>query len=260
MRAPLLTCSLLLLAAASASAHGTHVRWNACYGDGGTTSRSFACDTNSGSEQLACTFILSSPVAGVYQMDAFVRFSFAGTTLPAWWQFRTPGSCRTASLTASTLPPVGASSCIDWADGARDGLLTYATTALGPNTTQLELLSPVAPVTAYDLVAGQEYLALTAVINHQKTVGTGACGGCTLGGCMGFVAVKLIRTPPPAPNVAPPPDDVLIAPDVLLDQVVTWQGGEGIAIPNYLGMSWTYCPGATPARNRTWGGVKAMYR
>ena len=252
MRAPLLACSLLLFAATNASASGTHIRWNACYGDGGATNRLFACDANTGSEQLACTFMLSSPVAGVVQTDAIVRFSFAGTTLPAWWQFRTPGSCRTASLAASTLPPAGASSCIDWADGARDGLLTYAITTLGPNTTQLELLSPVTPVTAYDLVAGQEYLELTAVINHQKTVGAGACGGCTLGGCMGFVAVKLIRTPPL--------DDVIIAPDVLLDQVVTWQGGEGIAIPNFLGTNWTYCPGATPVRNHTWSGVKAMYR
>jgi hypothetical protein len=106
---------------------------------------------------------------------------------------------------------------------------------------------------------GQEYFALTAIINHQKTVGTDACAGCDLGACIGFVGAKLMRSAT-VPHGYLPPGEVIILPAALVDQVVTWQGGAGIAIPNYLGAGWTYCPGATPARNRTWGAVKAIYR
>lgn len=259
MRTPLLACSLLLLAAASANASATHIRWNACYGDGGVTNRDFACDTNAGSEQLECSFTLTVPVSGVWQIDGFVNMAFAASTLPAWWQFVTAGSCRAGSLSARNLPPATAVACVDWADGNRDGLLSYRSTSLGPNGSQIEVLSPMAPAAPFDLNAGQEYFAFTALVNHAKTVGAGACGGCNLGGCMGFVGVRLVRSGP-ALSIGEPPGDVLITPAGTVDQVVTWQGGVGIAIPNYGGAGWTYCPGATPARNRTWGDVKAIYR
>jgi len=260
VRTPLLACSILLLAAASAGASETHIRWNACYGDGGVLNRDFACDTNTGSEQLVCTFTLTEPVPGVWQTKAFVNMAFAGSTLPAWWQFVTVGTCRAGSLSARNAPPSTAVACVDWADGSRDGLLSYGSTLLGPNSSQIGVVSPVTPTAPFDLVTGQEYFALTAVINHVKTVGTGACAGCTLGACMGFVGLRLIVTPPSAEMPVPPSGDVLIGPNGLLGQVVTWQGGGGIAIPNYGGAGFTYCPGATPARNRTWGDVKAIYR
>jgi hypothetical protein len=194
-------------------------------------------------------------------MDARVNMAFAGSTLPAWWQFTGVGSCRPGSISSRNVPPATAVSCVDWADGTRDALLSYNTGSLGPNISQVVVVSPIAPSAPFDLVTGQEYFAFTAQINHAKTVGAGACAGCTLGGCMGFVGVKLIRTAPSAETpVAPPSGDVLIGPGPVSGQVVTWQGGAGIAIPNYGGAGWTYCPGATPARNRTWGDVKAIYR
>jgi hypothetical protein len=149
---------------------------------------------------------------------------------------------------------------VDWADGTRDGLLSYHPLSFGPNFSQIVVVSPSAPVAPFDLVAGQEYFAFTAQINHAKTVGAGACAGCTLGGCMGFVGVMLIRSAPGTEMpVSPPSGDVLIGPGSLVGQTVTWQGGAGIAIPDYGGAGWSYCPGATPAPNRTWGDVKAIY-
>jgi hypothetical protein len=259
VRTPCLAAALLAFAAAAANASTTHLRWNACYGDGGVENRFFACDTNTGSEQLVMSFTLDVAVTGVYQLDAIVRLSFAGTTLPAWWQFRTPGSCRSASLAFSPAPPAGASACIDWADGTRDGLLVYRNAGFGTNTTEIEVMSPTVATSPFDLVAGQEYFAFTAIINHQKTVGTGACAGCGDGACMGFVAAKLIRSVA-GPGMPTPGGDVTIGPTTPAGQVVTWQGGAGIAIPNYGGAGFTYCPGATPARNHTWGAVKEMYR
>jgi len=261
VRTPLLACSLLLLAAASALASETHIRWNACFGDGGALNRNFACDTNTGSEQLVCTFTLTEPIPEVWQMDARVNMAFAGSTLPAWWQFVTTGSCRAGSLSSRNVPPATAVACVDWTDGTRDALLSYHPILFGPNLTQIEVVSPIFPVAPYDLVAGQEYFAFTAQINHARTVGTtGACAGCSLGACMGFVGVNLIRTPPSAEMPVPPSGDVLIGPGSIMNQTVTWQGGGGIAIPNYFGTGSTYCPGATPTRNHTWGDIKAIYR
>ena len=255
---------LVILAAGVAAADGfqsgTRIRWNACYGDGGAINRDFACNTNTGSEQLVCTFTLSAPVDSVYQMDAIVRLAFAGGAVPPWWMFRTAGACRGTSLGASTAAPATASACIDWAEG-RDALLTYQPNSFAPYLSQIEVLTPFIGYAPYDLVAGQEYFVFSAIINHQKTVGTGSCAGCTLGGCMGFVAARLFRSATGTYMPVPEPSgDVLVGPIPGDGQAAMWQGGAGIAIPNYGGAGYTYCPGATPARNRTWGDVKALYR
>ena len=252
---------LVILAAGVASASGTHIRWNACFGDGGAANRDFACNTNTGSEQLVCSFTLSAPVDSVYQIAAAVNLSFAGGSVPPWWQFRTVGSCRAASLGSTTVSAPTASACIDWADGLGDGFVTYRPALYAPYISQIEVLAPITPYAPYDLVAGQEYFVFAAIINHQKTVGTGSCSGCTLGGCMGFVGARLIRSASTTYMPVPEPSgDVLIGPTPGDGQAAMWQGGAGIAIPNYGGAGWTYCPGATKARNSTWGDVKALYR
>ena len=256
---------LVILAAGVAAADGfqsgTRIRWNACYGDGGAINRDFACNTNTGSEQLVCSFTLTAPVDSVYQVDAFVNLAFAGGAVPPWWLFRTAGACRGTSLGSSTVPAPTASACIDWADGSRDALLTYRPSLFSAYISQIEILTPFTAYVPFDLVAGQEYFVFSAIINHMKTVGAGSCSGCTLGGCMGFVRATLIRSAPGTYMPVPEPSgDVFVGPIPGEGQAATWQGGAGIAIPNYGGAGWTYCPGATPARNHTWGDVKALYR
>jgi len=251
MRIQGLATALLVFAAASAHAGILNLRWNACLGDGGVANRNFACDTNSGSDVLVASFIPTTPVLGVDQMNATVNISFPGP-VPAWWQFRTSGSCRIGSLAVSTVPPATASACIDWADGGRDGLSTYTIGGpLGAASSQISVQSPLVASTPFDLVAGQEYFAFSATINHQKTVGAGACAGCVAGACMALVRVELHRAAPQFPT------DLFPSP---YEQVTSWQGGAGIAVPNYGGTGFTICPGATPTRARTWGEVKSLYR
>src|SRR5262249_20837927 len=182
----------LLLATSAARAGTMNLRWSACFGDGGTVNRAFACDTNLGSEQLLATFILSAPVDSVQQLVGIVRFAFAGTTIPTWWEFGSGGQCRSSSLATSVNLPAGSISGIDYADGARDTQYLYQP-GFAFNTTQLVVYSPFIPQGVFDLVAGQEYLAFTVVINHQRTVGAGACGGCSVGVCMAFGNMQLMR-------------------------------------------------------------------
>lgn len=251
----LLRCApaiLALLPALPAQAGAVNLRWSACWGDGGTVNRQFACDTNSGSDLLVGSFSVPAPVTGVLTTVARVNLAFAGTSVPDWWQFRGTGACRSSGIGLSATPPAGATACADWADGGRDAVLVYRTGVFSANTAQLEVTSPVVPGAAFDLAPGHEYFAFTVILNHQKTVGAGPCAGCPLGACMGFMRVTLTR-------VSPAPD-YLLSPSSSLDQVVTWQGGAGIAIPDFLGAGFTYCPGATPTRSSTWGAVKSLYR
>src|SRR2546429_236082 len=89
-----LAAALALSATRSHAAAGVNVRWNACFGDGGLANRSFACNTNNGSQQLVTSFVLGAPVSQVGAVEVNLDVAVAGATLPAWWQFVNAGSCR----------------------------------------------------------------------------------------------------------------------------------------------------------------------
>ena len=72
-----------------------------------------------------------------------------------------------------------------------------------------------------------------------------------LPGALGAVALDLLRGAEPT---------VRLTPSAPGDQIVTWQGGSGVAIPNHLGAGFTCCPGATRTRASVWGALKSLYR
>lgn len=81
-------------------------------------------------------------------------------------------------------------------------------------------------------------------ISHVKTTGLGACSGCGTPVCIVFNSLTVYDYPPFGGVRA-------YVPNPLQRNFVTWQGGtSGMAI----------CPAATPARNRTWGVLKTLYR
>jgi hypothetical protein len=248
MRAPLLAFALLL-AAASASAGTVNLRWNACLGDGGVANRNFACNTNSGSQALVGSFILPHDVPGVTGNQIVVDIGTDGPSLPAWWDFKNAGTCRQSSLSVNFAVPVTAVYCADWADGGAVGfLVSYTEGAFGPSSARIRVASAV-PNPGADLTAGAEYFSLNLVINNLKTVGVGACAGCSLGACIYLREVDVTTTDSR--------NDIRLAPGsfqgTYLDGLATWQGGSGV-ITIYG------CPAATPTRNRTWGTLKSLYR
>jgi hypothetical protein len=250
VRKPLALAALVLALSTSTHAGPLNMRWGACFGDGGTFNRSFACDTNSGFDELVCSFVPPGLILGAVQTEAVVRFAFAGSSIPPWWQFTSPGSCRPTSMAVLTTAPSAAIACVDFAEG-RNTLVSYGT-SFWPNLADLHVLSPTFPAGPFDLQPGQEYFLLTVRINHLKTVGTGSCSGCSLGACMGLVGLKLVLPTLPYP--------IQLYPTYPNDQVSAWQGGAGIGTPNYGGTGQFYCPGATPTHRSTWGDVKALYR
>src|SRR5262245_30455480 len=243
-----LLVSLVLLLAPAAHASTVNLRWDSCWGDGGAQNRSFACDTNTGSQSIVGSFVPFAAVHGVVRVDFSVQIQFATPTVPSWWMFKNPGSCRQASLSVRALPPLAAAQCIDWASSAALGVIaSYNISTFTPNLVLLTGASVVSTEAAADVVAGQEYFAFQLRIDNLKTVGPGACGGCNTGACIYLRSVQLHS----ADGSNNPFLGIGIAPgDQVSDARALWQPAN--AAPA--------CGFPVPASNRTWGELKALYR
>ena len=146
---------------------------------------------------------------------------------------------------ASTAPTLD-----NWASGqSAGGIGAYNIGIAGPNTARVVAALAVPASALADLFAAQEYFSYNLTINNAKTVGTGACAGCTTPACIVFNSVKV--TTQVAAN-----DRTLSGPTNGTDSnFCTWQGGAGTDSNRGVG-----CPAATPTRNSTWGKVKSLYR
>ncbi len=104
-------------ARAATTPPGVNIRWDHCYDDGGTLNKTFACDTNSGSERLVVSFVLAEPLANVNGTEIAIEVMASGATLPSWWQYRNFGACRQTALAITEALPSGSTNCTDWANG-----------------------------------------------------------------------------------------------------------------------------------------------
>jgi hypothetical protein len=233
----------LLLGAAGPASAASQVkfRWDSCWGDGGVMNRDFACNVNTGSDRLIASFVPNRSHTGITMLESRIDITVAGGSVPDWWRFKNAGSCRLTSLTASAAIPPSASACVDWAGGsALDAIVTYVTFDAPVARASVTVTSQVPDALAADMPANQEYFAFALNLNHQKSVGTGACAGCTLPACLGLQYVEQ-STPT---GIA----DIYDAFSLDSDWLANWQGG------GVLGCQFT-----SPVRSSTWGGVKALY-
>ena len=95
--------------AAAVSPPGVNLRWDNCYGDGGVWNKTFACDMNSGSERLVCSFELADAFPQVSGAEVYLDLSAQSAQLPAWWGFKNnerPGqnSAQGRPFTMPTVP------------------------------------------------------------------------------------------------------------------------------------------------------------
>jgi hypothetical protein len=252
MKKVTLLFGLLLAVSASiaSAAPGVGLRWNGCLSDGGAANKSFACNANNGTNVLAGTFELGADLLSTSGEEIVIDLASASSPLPAWWQFKNPGTCRTGSLGISAAALLTSANCADWGGGlAGAGLGAYIVGGAGPNTARIVAASAVPPSGLQDLTTGTEYFAFQITINNLKTVGTGNCAGCLDPVCIVFNSLNM-TTPVLANNVK------LSGPSNGTDaNFVTWQGGAGVTTGRGIG-----CPAATPTKSKTWSQVKSMYR
>lgn len=243
-KASLLCVALLAVTASVASAQGLNLAWNNCYGEGAPVSNKvFACASNSGTNLAVASFIPATTLPTVNGNEVVFDLQSAGSTLPAWWQFKNAGSCRQASLTVNFVANAGNLACVDEFSGAgAGGIGAYTVSASNPNRARLTVAIAVPASSITPVVAGTEYFAMNLLISNAKTVGTGSCAGCSTPVCLVLNSIKL--TQPVGVG------DVLIG-NPAGNNAITWQGGA---------IDGGGCPAAVPTRNTTWGAVKSLYR
>jgi len=259
-----LTIALATSVFAAPTLPGVNIRWDDCFADGGVMNKTFACDTNTGSNLALMSFQLDTGMDHVSGVEIAISLKSTEPTLPAWWEFQNSGSCRLSSL--SYIPsPLLSGSCVDWGEGIEVGgfpLTGYHLGEMGPGSAVAHMIAAVPQSTLMTLDAGTEYVVGALSLNHAKTVGAGSCGGCDTPVCILFTALKVSTSVPPAA-------DRLFTQGAngVSSQIIHWQNGQLTNLVNHCSGTFNCttqfdCLAVTPtaARRSTWGDVKSLYR
>lgn len=123
----------------------------------------------------------------------------------------------------------------------------------------MKLTGVFAPPGTITLLAGQEYGLCQLRVGHDKAVGVGSCEGCNVPTCIAVSRFSLKYRGARAPEYF----------DATGLNSVTWQGGYVASYDPESGPcpDPSLCPNRlqctlppVPARGRTWGTIKSMYR
>lgn len=239
--------ALLALVTVDSRAGGMlNIAWDSCTGDGGVRNQDFACNSNVQVFTLVGSFEVFEPVPRMTELDGRLEISTeaSGSTL-AWWSSFGSSPCRPGVLSVDASPPSGAAACEDPWVGIGIGSVA---TGFVPDGTYTEGITvdvslPAGQTAA--LVPGVEYFAFRLHVRTDKTVGAGACGGCSVPACIAWHSMEIYQ---PAIPGGPPTNVFIVGGG---EYLVTWQSA------SLLG---TACLRATPVENRTWGSIKGLYR
>lgn len=234
-----LIAALLTLGARAALAGGVNLTWGAgCYPETPQTLRTFACNTNTGSASLTASFALSADAPAFVGVEATMRLQIQATSFGDWWQFVNAGTCRQNALSTSvdftTAPQLV---CTDpWLGQGAGGITSYLTgTALNPPATAF-LRVAYAVASAVPLQHLIEYYGFRTTVTFAKTVGTGACAGCTVPVLFVLDEIKSSQSNGTVEHDTAP----------ISNACVSWQSGSGCQV--------------VPVRNITWGRIQSLYR
>jgi hypothetical protein len=241
MRPWSIAIALLVLAAGRSGADGIHLSWDDC-GLAGSSFKTFACNTNEGSDALVISVQLPDSVDGVYFAGANLNVT-TGVSLPDWWQIGQPAAvlCRdTVAFRVAHEP--GSTVCPPLFPHV-DVIGSAASTSL-PGSNLVLINCGLGSDTTKTLVTpGTEYHLATLRLMHLRTVGDPACSGCLEPACIVLDHVDAVIGDEM-------PKSVIMITNTLNRREVTWQSD---AIPN--------CPFApVPAQRSTWGRIRALYR
>jgi hypothetical protein len=226
--------AMAALHAASASATGINLAWDEC---GGPDVKTFACNTNSGTNTLTASVILPIAQPQWVGMEVYIDLMASTPALPLWWQMKNSGSCRLTALSGNASGFGG--TCIDPYQGAGAGGIAGYLTNYGGQANRARIIAAFAVPVDFDLGVEPdiEYGACNVTINNTKSTGLGQCDGC--GTCVFLVLSQVISRQ----EVGAPGGDIPVTYGE--HQWVYWQG---------------ICPPPDPAQRATWGAVKALYR
>jgi len=236
----LLTTLLMLFSVRSAHGQsGINLSWNDC-GTSGTFQRNFACDTNSGQQTLVASFVSGVELHQLVGIAAVIDLCTMTPVLPSWWQMKNLGTCRPNALSVSFDFTAGPSNCADYWQGAATGGISYSMgAAWGFNGARMLVVATIPESGVSTLDGATEYYACRVNIRNDASTGTGSCAGCSEPACIVFNSIELVQ-----PSGV---GDYFIA-SPLMSYHVQWQGNV------------VDCPFVVPARTRSWGQIKSLYR
>lgn len=235
-RAGVLAVVVAVWLAGPGGAHAADLRlsWDVC---GNTTpNKTFACNTNSGTETIVASFTPTFGLPKVAVAQVFMTVCFESYGLPDWWCVVGSGCCRAGALSAAVTAPGGNCAPI-WDPAAGTTAQIFVPSGFtNLNGMRFVLIASIADSTrALDMVPGQHYELGHVLVDHRLTVGTGACSGCSTGARIGSNFIWLFATD---------------------------GGGMGTSVSS--GITWqvptTNCTLVSPVRRQTWGALKALYR
>ena len=238
------------------------LRWDDCFTDHGAAARTFACDTNSGSDLLVISAFPPVDLPQLVGAESALTVWSTGGSMPAWWSFAAGGCRNTAGLGIAFSPPSTSTTCLDPWLGQAAGGYAFEPTYYAPNVARLRTVCAIPGSTS--VPANTEVYVTTLLFRHSKTVGTGSCSGCPTAACIGLQFVKLDQTTGVGDfqMLQPLPGST--------SDVVGWQMDASmpeniVTIPHETYYEWgktfSSCSAAvTSARHPTWGAVKSLYR
>lgn len=254
MKRMLLTAVLLAGSVAVASAAGLNVNWGTeCYGDVPVSALTWTCTSNTyagtrpgaaGSGVIGITCSYSLPVAktNVVATDLYMEGGTNNTlvAVPDWWRLG-DGECRGEPNVAAPVSLTGvyggSGACFDYYAGTGlGGIGLYSDEGARAHINATWAV----PDPLGEIPAETEVFAATFKIKTAKTVGDGACGGCTapFTWALNYIQIAFQGEPNSLQLGIP-----------IANQCLSWNGGYG----GFL------CWG-DDARRTTWGQVKSLYR
>lgn len=254
MRAALLVVLALLVpagAAAQGLSSGLYLFWDRCYTAGGTVTKTFACDSNTGPVMaMYASVVIPADMPQFAAASVIVDVYLSGGTISPWWQTRT-GQCRAGAITASfDWPALDPSECMNiWQSTPLLSVMQVLPGISGPD--MLRISSGAAVPAGSELVwvaDGTELVVARIAISRAKTVGADACPGCVGTACFSYTESKLQQ------------------PAGIGDYTITNWGGYATGYAYLHGSSGSlapqtyYHPCFTSTPSRSWGAIKGMYR
>jgi hypothetical protein len=247
-----LACALSLVPNPSFAQSGVNLSWDDC-GAAGTDTKSFACNSNtlSGAVMYA-TVVVAAQEDSVVGFEGVVDIITTEDPLPDWWRFLGGTNCRSGMSGSGDFTGGAPAGCANFMFGvatAGTPAFQYPTTSpkiiFDGNQNRAERVKfpgAVGSADAATLDAGLEYATFRLTLLGSKTVGTGACAGCSFHACIMLNQINIaIRGRSDVDYVR-----LTGAPPSGRDRV-TWQGANADC-------------SLVPARNTTWGNIKTLYR
>jgi hypothetical protein len=244
-----LAISLLALSAGHAGAAGIDLGWDDCPGGAAySVIKTFACDTNVGFNTMVGSFVAPAGVVAMSANEIVIDMITGGPALSPWWAMAT-GQCRpSSSLLGDFDFTLGPFTCYDYWQAGAIGALAWSVLPYTTNRCRIKgvFALPAGDARITSIPEGTHVYSFKGRINNAKSTGLGACAGCSDEAC---IVLQNIRLNQP---VSAGGHSIYMTNPATVQHVIwqAWSTGD----PVYQ------CPLITPAKTRSWGSIKALYR